>query len=232
MTRAFVIAGLIALGLLVGTTGYAAQNLSVEPDGTIKFEASLSGVTRLSIKGDRIRRLVNTASDFEATNDPETGDLFLRYVGVGYFDEPETGFIVSESGVTIGYTLLPVEAPGETVLISLVGVELVADEVAAPGFAESFGYSDDIAEFATGIVRDIAQKHVLGRQVPSGRDGKTVRHIPGEGWHASLQIAVAGDDARLVREQDFYRSGVLVIWVQNTQLAAGERSWVIVLEDD
>ncbi|MDG1738689.1 MAG: type-F conjugative transfer system secretin TraK [Paracoccaceae bacterium] len=232
MTKALVIAGLIALGLLVGTAGHAAQNLSVEPDGTIRFEASLSGVTRLSIKGDRIRRLVNTASDFEATNDPETGDLFLRYVGVGYFDEPETGFIVSESGVTIDYTLLPVEAPGETVLISLVGVELDADEDAVPGFADSFGYSDDIAEFATSMIRDIAQKHVLGRQVPSGRDGKTVRHVPGDSWSASLQIAVARDNARLVREQDFYRPGVLAIWVHQTQLAAGERSWVIVLEDD
>jgi hypothetical protein len=232
MTKALVIAGLIALAILIGTTGYAAQNLSVEPDGTIRFEASLSGVTRLSIKGDRIRRLVNTASDFEATNDPETGDLFLRYIGVGFFGEPETGFIVSESGVTIGYTLLPVEAPVETVLISLVGVELDAHEDAVPDFADSFGYSDDIAEFATNIIRDIAQKHVLGRQVPSGRDGKTIRHIPGEGWRASLQIAVAGDDARLVREQDFYRAGVLAIWVQNAQLAAGERSWVIVLEDD
>ena len=232
MTKALVIAGLIALGLLVGTAGNAAQSLSVEPDGTIRFEASLSGVTRLSLKGDRIRRLVNTASDFEATNDPETGDLFLRYVGVGYFDEPETGFIVSESGVTIGYTLLPVEAPVETVLISLVGVDLAADDVETPDFADSFGYSDDIAEFATNIIRDSAQKHVRDRQVPSGRDGKTIRHILGEGWRASLQIAVAGDDARLVREQNFYRTGVLAIWVQNTQLAAGERSWVIVLEDD
>lgn len=232
MTKALVIAGVITLGLLFGTAGYAAQNLNVEPDGTINFEASLNGVTRLSIKGDRIRRLVNTASDFEATNDPETGDLFLRYVGVGNFDEPETGFIVSESGVTIGYTLLPVEAPVETVIITLVGVELGSKENKASDFEDSLGYSDDIAEFTTNIVRDVAQKHVLGRQVPSGRDGKTVRHIPGNGWSASLQIAVAGDAARLVREQDFYRSGVLAIWVQKTQLAAGERSWVIVVESN
>lgn len=232
MTRALVLAGIIVLGILVGTTGNAAQNLTVEPDGTISFEASLSGVTRLSIKGDRIRRLVNTGSDFEVTNDPETGDIFLRYVGVGYFEELETGFIVSESGVTIGYALSPVEEPVETVLITLIGVDPKLDEDKASDFAGGFGYSDDIAEFTTSIVRDIAQKHVLGRQVPKGRDGKTVRRISGEGWSASLKIAVAGDTARLVREQDFYRAGVLAIWVQKAQLAAGERSWVIVIEGE
>lgn len=232
MTKALVIAGIIALGILVGTKGDAAQTLTVEPDGTISFKASTTGVTRLSIKGDRIRRLVNTASDFEVTNDPETGDLFLRYIGLDYFDEPETGFIVSERGVTIGYALSPVEDPVETVIITLQGVEPKADEDEASGFEDSFGYSDDIAEFTTSIVRDIAQKHVLGRQAPKGRDGKTVRRILGQGWTASLQIAVAEDAARLVREQDFYRKGVLAIWVQKTQLAAGERSWVIVVEDN
>ena len=43
---------------------------------------------------------------------------------------------------------------------------------------------------------------------------------------------MAGDTARLVREQDFYRAGVLAIWVQKAQLAAGERSWVIVIEGE
>lgn len=231
MTRVLSFVGLIALGILVGSSGNAAQSLTVEPDDTIRFEASLDGVTRLSIKGDRIRRLVNTGSDFEVTNDPETGDIFLRYVGVGYFGEAETGFIISESGQTIGYTLLPVEAPVESVLITLLGVEPDAG-VESGEFERGFGYSDDIAEFATGIVRDIAQTHVLGRQVPSGKDGKTIRRISGQGWSASLAIAVAGDTARLVREQDFYRAGVLAIWVQTPQLAAGERSWVIVVEGE
>lgn len=231
MTRMLALAGLIALGILVGSSGSAVQSLTVEPDGTIQFEASLDGVTRLSIKGDRIRRLVNTGSDFEVTNDPETGDIFLRYIGVGYFEEAETGFIISESGQTIGYTLLPVELPVESVLITLLGVE--QDTEAETGeFSPGFGYSDDIAEFATSIVRDIAQTHVLGRQVPSGKDGKTVRRISGQRWSASLKIAIAGDTARLVREQDFYRTGVLAIWVQTPQLAARERSWVIVVEGE
>lgn len=229
MTKALALIGMIVFGFLVGTSGEAAQNLSVEPDGTIRFEASLNGVTRLSIKGDRIRRLINTGSDFEVTNDPETGDIFLRYIGVGYFEGSETGFIVSESGVTIGYALLPVEEPVETVIISLIGVDPDVKEDNSE-FSGTFGYSDDIAEFTTGIVRDIAQAHVLRRQVPAGRDGKTVRSLSGEGWSARLQIAVAGDTARLVREQDFYRPGVLAIWVEKTQLAAHERTWVIVVE--
>ena len=56
MTKTLVIAGIIALVVLFGTTVDAAQNLTVEPDGSIAFEASTTGVTRLSIKGDRIRQ--------------------------------------------------------------------------------------------------------------------------------------------------------------------------------
>src|SRR6056300_440762 len=176
MTKALALIGMIVFGFLVGTSGEAAQNLSVEPDGTIRFEASLSGITRLSIKGDRIRRLVNTGSDFEVTNDPETGDIFLRYIGVGYFEGSETGFIVSEAGVTIGYALRPVDTPVEPVIITLVGVD-PNEDVNNAAVSSAFGYSDDIAEFTTGIVRDIAQTHVLGRKVPAGRDGKTVQRI-------------------------------------------------------
>lgn len=230
MTKALVLIGVLAFGVLVGTGAQAAQTLSVEPDGSISFEVSTTGVTRISIKGDRIRRLVNTSSDFEVTNDPETGDLFLRYIGLDYFDTPETGFLVAESGVTIGYSIHAVEAPVETVLISLVGVERDERKDETSEFSDAFGYTDDIAKFVTGVVRDVARKHVLGRQVPSGRDGRIVRQIEGEGWTAVLRVAVADQLPRLVREQEFYEAGVLAVWVQKPGLAAGERSWVIVVE--
>ena len=230
MTKALALFGMIAFVLLLGGQVHAAQSLTVEPDGTISFEASTTGVTRLSIKGDRIRRLVNSASDFEVTNDPETGDLFLRYIGLDYFDEPESGFLVSESGVTIGYSIQAVEAPVETVIITLEGVEREEQDTDSSEFSNSFGYTDDIAEFVTGVVRNVARNHVLGRPVPGGRDGRAKRRIEGEGWTAHLRIAVAGNSARLVREQEFYGRGVLAVWVHKTQLAAGERSWVIVVE--
>lgn len=230
MTKALVIAGTIALVVLFGTTVVAAQNLTVEPDGTIAFEASTTGVTRLSVKGDRIRRLINTATDFEMTNDAETGDVFLRYLGAELLDPQETGFIVSEAGVTIGYVLSPVEGTVETVVISVEGEdgEALLDEASVG--PDTIGFSDDIAEFATAIVRDVARAHVLGRPVPGGRDGRVVRRISGQGWNASLRVAVAGQSARLVREQEFYDAGVLAVWVQKPGLAAGERTWVIVVE--
>lgn len=230
MTKALVLLGIIAFGFLVGADARASQTITVEPDGTISFEASTTGVTRISIIGDRIRRLINTATDFEMTNDAETGDVFLRYLGAELLEPQETGFIVSEAGVTIGYVLSPVEGTVETVVISVEGEdgEALLDE-ASEG-PDTIGFSDDIAEFATAIVRDVARAHVLGRPVPSGRDGRVVRRITGQGWTASLRVAVAGHSPRLVREQEFYDAGVLAVWVQKTGLAAGERTWVIVVE--
>lgn len=230
MTKALVVIGMLAFGVFVGTGVQAAQTLTVDPDGTISFEASTTGVTRLSIKGDRIRRLINTATDFEMTNDAETGDVFLRYLGAELLDPKETGFIVSENGVTIGYVLTPVEGSVETVVISVEGAEPEALDQDFSEASGAIGFSDDIAEFLTGVVRDVARNHVLGHAVPSGRDGRVVRRIAGEGWTASLRVAVAGQSPRLVREQEFYDAGVLAVWVQNPALAAGERTWVIVVE--
>ena len=73
----------------------AAQNRSASPDDTVSFSVSSTNVTRISIKGDRIRRIVNDESAFEMMNDEETGDIFLR--AVGQATEGERGFLVTES---------------------------------------------------------------------------------------------------------------------------------------
>ena len=72
----------LALILTLLATGvFAGQSYSVKPDGFIHLKVSLTGVTRISVKDDRIRRLVNDDSAFGMVNDAETGDVFLRFQG-------------------------------------------------------------------------------------------------------------------------------------------------------
>ena len=44
-----------------------------------------------------------------------------------------------------------------------------------------------------------------------------------------VRVAAAGKTARAVREQEFYRDGVLAVWIARKDLLAGERAWVVVI---
>ena len=215
--------------MLMGQVAWATQNVTTEPNGSVGFNVSTSSVTRLSIVGDRIRRIINPDSIFEMTNDEENGDVFLR----AHSDAAgsETGYILTERGVTINFTMQPTDRPVPTILITVRGGEDEA-EAASSAVGAGLGFSDDVALMMTDIVRDVAAAHVIGRQVPSGRDGRVVRTINGSGWKATVRVAVAGSEGRLVREQDFYAAGVRAIWIARNTLGASERTFVIVVEDN
>lgn len=214
--------------MLMGQVAWATQNVTTEPNGSVGFNVSTSSVTRLSIVGDRIRRIINPDSIFEMTNDEETGDVFLRAHSEAAGSE--TGYILTERGVTINFTMQPTDRPVPTILITVRGGEDEA-EASSSAVGAGLGFSDDVALMMTDIVRDVAAAHVIGRQVPSGRDGRVVRTINGAGWKATVRVAVAGSEGRLVREQDFYAAGVRAIWIARSNLAASERTFVIVVED-
>lgn len=215
--------------MLIGQMAWATQNVSTEPNGSVGFNVSTSSVTRLSIVGDRIRRIINPDSIFEMTNDEETGDVFFRAHTAA--TGSETGYILTERGVTINFTMQPTERPVPTILITVRGGEDAAD-TSASAVGSGVGFSDDIALMMTDIVRDVAAAHVVGRQVPSGRNGRILRTVQGAGWKATVRLAVAGSQGRLVREQDFYAAGVRAIWIARNTLAASERTFVIVVEDN
>ena len=225
----------LALGVcvLAPMPAWTSQDRTVDPDGTITFLASTEGVTRISVRGDRIRRIINDTTQFEMVNDESTGDVFMRFLGD--VARRETGFIVTEAGVTIGYELRPTDRPVDPVLITVAGSAghqgtAIASEF-APALGDGVASSDGVAGQMVDVLRTIARAHVLGA-VPRGRDGRIVERVQGEGWRATVRIAAAPETGRLVREQEFYREGVLAIWVQRPELAAGERSFVVVVEAD
>lgn len=224
-----------AIAIFVATFGAgpsfgAGQNFAVVANGEVIFDVSTIGITRVSFTNDRIRRVVHGETDFEMTNDEATGDVFMRFVG----GEPssETGYFVTENGITIGYTLMPKDENVQPILIRINGLEEDVSSDNEGEFGAEVGFSDNIATAMTEIVREVAQQNVLGRNVPSGRDGRRIKTATGEGWKADVMIAVAGADGRLVREQDFYKPGVLAVWIANTQLGPNERTWLVVVSGD
>ena len=219
---------LSVIAMLSATLAHAGQTYAVMPDGEITFDVSITGITRVSFTNDRIRRVVHGDTDFEMTNDEATGDVFLRFVGID--PRNETGYFVTERGITIGYTLLPKEEAVPPVLITINGIdELPTPQDTAGDFGAAVGFSDNVAASMADIVRTVAAEFVLGREVPSGNDGRRIKSKKGDGWIADIRIAVAGEAGRLVREQDFYKPGILAIWIAQSQLGPNARTWLIVV---
>lgn len=223
------------LSIFAGSPASAAQNLRAAPDSSVGFNVSTKAVTRLSVRGDRIRRIVLDDSAFEMSNDAVTGDVYFR--ATRETTASEDGYIITEAGHTIGFTLAPTSSVVEPAIITLTGVASPKAAAAAPvsggGDVGSLGggYVDDVASAMTEVMREVAAAHIVGRRPPSGRDGKLIRTVNGSGWRAEVRLAVAGAQGRLVREQDFYGRGVKAIWVLQNSLPAHGRTFVVVIKE-
>lgn len=217
--------------LLAATVAVAApQNRSVKPDGTIVFDAATGGVTRISIAGDdRIKEMVATDSNFEPKSNAETGDVFLRFIGKGRAPS-EDGFIVTEKGFTINYTLRPKSTASETVLITLQTPKaVVTQDVPSRGLgavSSGGGYVQSLTAF----LRQVMVAHVDGRSPPAKRSGTVVASMRSGALRAKVIVAKAASNGAPIRPQSFFREGVVAVVVDRPRPGPGRRSFVIVVE--
>jgi hypothetical protein len=225
---------LLAMVLLGGAMPALAtpQRQSVNEDGTVSFRATTIGITRVSVLGDRIVSIVADASSYDMRNDANTGDVFLRFTGQG--DGSEGGYIVTESGMTVSYTVSPSNNPTETVLITIRPVRpreagaAAAAAAARPAVAGRTALStDNVAATLTAFVRAAIAEKITRPQAPR-RNGRVATYRA-NGLVATVRAASAGAQGRLLREQEFYAEGVRAVWIQRRSLGPRETSWVIVV---
>lgn len=235
----------VALAGLISIAAFAAQaeqRLSIHPDKKAVFYAAAGGVTRVSVAGDRIRKLIHDASSFETMNDEETGDVFMRYVGDQAKLVPETGHIITESGVTIAYQITPrISADAETVVIDVIGgakkaaaekgVVTPAAPAEPPPFLDAAadqggGYSDGLVEFT----RKVIVEHIGRKAPPKVSNGAVVASEKAGGLRARVLVAKVGASGGYVKAQSYYSSKVVAVWVDHASLGPNERTWVVVVE--
>lgn len=224
-----IVAALFAVGL-TATSALAIQEVSSEADGSILFDASLTDITRLSIKGEgRVRRVITDGSLFEIENDEKTGDLFLRFIG----SEPnkavhETGYIVTENNETIRYIMRPVKRVVEPVIVTIEGR---GPEGATDGdVVTSAGFGDDIAVTMSDIVRTMYANHVQGK-TPKGGKNKIIASKVIGAWRASVVVLAAGKEFRRITPQELTGPVTRGVWIQTKDLGPKEATFAIIVED-
>ena len=102
----------------------AMQILEAADHGELAAKVSATGVNRIALSHDRIRRVIRAPGGFVTEHDPETGELYLRPVAAGQGAEPEAAdrapvilFIGTEKGFTYRLTLTPSDRDSAQILI-------------------------------------------------------------------------------------------------------------------
>jgi len=219
---------LLALTILVltGLACNAAQNINTKPDGYITFYAATEGVTRVSIMGDRIRRIVNQDTQFEMVNDEETGDVFFRYIGESL--AVEAGYIITEKGITISFQMTPRRGvTSQTVIVNVKGGPEVSDETR---FEVSGTSGDSHASSLTAFVRKIILEKIDRRTPPSTNSRNAVIVVRGSGMTGKVYSVKTTASSPYLRPQTYYKDGVLAVWIQPVSQRSAGRAWVIVVE--
>ncbi|OUS06293.1 hypothetical protein A9Q96_09970 [Rhodobacterales bacterium 52_120_T64] len=219
---------LLAFIILISTSvvGNASQNINTEADGYVTFYAATSGVTRVSVAGDRIRRIVNQDTQFEMVNDDETGDVFFRYIGENL--TVETGYIITEQGITISFQMTPREGvPSQTVILTVKGGPEVSEE---SRFEVSGGSGDSHASSLTAFVRKIILEKIGSRTPPSPNSRTAAIVMGASGMVGKVYSVKTTSPSPYLRPQTFYKDGVLAVWMQPLAQRSAGRAWVIVVE--
>ena len=211
----------------------AVQTLEAADHAELEAAVSATGVSRVALADDRIRRVIRSPGGFDVEHDAVSGDLYLRPLD-GREPEadaaallPITLFLGTERGFTYRLTLTPDARPSAQVLIrNAAAADTVAQATAGPV------RDARVAELVR-LVRAAVRHEILpGYRVEATRSQRDPRII--ETWRGArfvahvLQATSDTDAAALARR---FGSGVAAVWVAaGRDRATPERIAVVVTE--
>lgn len=241
MTRKlFITSAITAFAFLLATQpAEAQQRHNIRNNASLNLEAAATDVTRITITGDRIRRIVKDESFFDEMNDDITGDVFLRYSGDLDDLQTESGYILTERGATIGYQLTPRQGRGpQTIIIAISGTPepehapTSADADDSGGFEMAAGEGGGgYAASLVALTKSAIDTHVIGRDAPRRPHGTAIATERAGAQRVRVRVANGGRTGRHVRPQDFYTPTTLAVWLERQNLGANETAWVVVVEN-
>ena len=170
--------------IYMGAAGPASamQILEAADHGELAAEISATGVNRIALSHDRVRRVIRSPGGFETEHDPETGDLWLRPTVAGQGAAAPEGsggesvvlFIGTEKGFTYRLTLTPTGRDSAQLLIRNGAARARAEAGAA---AQTAGTDPRLAALV-GLIRAVARREpAAGYAIETGT-GKAIGGLP------------------------------------------------------
>ena len=205
----------------------AIQILDAADHAELEAAVSATGVTRVALAGDRIRRVIRSPGGFDVEHDPASGDLYLRppEVPETALDEvpaaplPITLFLGTEQGFTYRLTLTPDPRPSAQVLIrnAAAGAESTSQTSAV---ATRDARVADLVRLVRAAARgESLPGYVVEASRPgSGRGPRVIETWRGARFTALVLAAGPDTDAGALAER--YGTGVAAVWIAGPQAAA------------
>ena len=230
---AVLVAACVAAALLPAPAA-AIQTLDATDHAELEAAISATGVSRVALADDRIRRVIRSPGGFDVEHDAGSGDLYLRPPeGTGPEADagtvlPITLFLGTERGFTYRLTLTPDARPSAQVLIRN------AAAAAGPAAQATAGPARDarVAELVR-LVQAAARHEILpGYLVEAAPLRRGLRII--ETWRGTRYVAhvlQAGRDIDAVTLAERFGPRVAAVWVAAARdRVPRERTAVVVTE--
>ena len=217
--------------VLLPVPAAAIQTLDAADHAELEAAISATGVSRVALADDRIRRVIRSPGGFDVEHDAASGDLYLRPPeGLGPDADPGTAlpitlFLGTERGFTYRLTLTPDARPSAQVLIrNAAASDAVGQAAAGPT------HDARVAELVR-LVRAAARRESPPGYVvdsdPSGR--RAIETWRGTRYVAHVLQAGRDIDAATLAEQ--FGTGVAAVWVAAARdREPQERTAVVVTE--
>ena len=228
-----LVAACVATAVLPGPAA-AIQTLEATDHAELEAAISATGVSRVALADDRIRRVIRSPGGFDVEHDAASGDLYLRPLdgpapaldGIPVTPLPVTLFLGTERGFTYRLALTPDARPAAQVLIRN------AAAVARPAAQTPDGAARDarVVELVR-LVRAAARREILpGYLAESGRSRReAVETWRGTRFTAHVLAVGPGTDAAALAGR--FGTGVAAVWVAARQdRDPRERIGVVVTE--
>ena len=212
----------------------ALQVLEATDHAELKAAVSATGVSRVALADDRIRRVIRSPGGFDVEHDAVSGDLYLRPADVsgpalGTLPDaplPVTLFLGTERGFTYRLTLTPDARPSAQVLVRNAAAASGPSAQAPAGAARDAR----VAELVR-LVRAAARRATLPDYVvESDRAG---RHAI-ETWRGArftAHVLTAGPDTEAGTLAERFGTEVAAVWVDSQRgRTIRERIAVVVTE--
>lgn len=232
--------GLIGLGLAAfAPPALADQNLIAADNGTVRCDASLKDLTRISLKDDQFASVSkmqtgNASDDFQVVNEPTRGDIYLSVAAS--FNRPAISFFgITRKGFVYKFVCTVAGVDAKQVFIANADIE--QPRPAGERWPAGLSASDIAARL---IAAMYAQKPVEGYEItwralaPVNVGPLRVQLV---GQYASaaytgklLKITNSGTSPVTIGEDQVGPAGALAISVTNPALKPGDSTTAFVVE--
>lgn len=216
------------------------QEYNFDDTKSLVLKVSDTGLTRISVQGDRLREVIGLDDTVNVEKDEANGHLFLKGVKT-----KQTITVVTEGGALQDLTLLPTAKGSTTILLKNETQNSKTDVRRSPlslgdsprsplASSSSTSPSNTIISFIRQLCagQGTAPEHTTKRTTTGGLEATSTHHLQAQNFVGEVYtVTNTHDHPTALCEKDFYQMGDLALAVTKNELEPGEEATLYVVRN-